>query len=97
MLTGTSSPVFAFRLDLVMAICTQLIQVPLKKLFHCDVGALNRLLFVLLYYGATILSSTDAAKSSSEKCLDEYVIEYGEDVLLRDRVLSSHRYVEMMR
>ena len=29
--------------------------------------------------------------------LDEYVIEYGEDFLLRDQILSPQRHVEVMR
>lgn len=41
--------------------------------------------------------SADNEKASNIRSLDEYVIEYGEDVLMRDRVLSSHRRVDVMR
>ena len=44
--------------------------------------------------GLQVSSSENPAASDT---LDEYVIEYGEELLLRDRVLSPHRYITLMR
>lgn len=44
--------------------------------------------------GLQVSSSENPSNSDS---LDEYVIEYGEELMLRDRVLSPHRYITLMR
>lgn len=42
-------------------------------------------------------SSGGDGKASESDNLDEYIIEYGEDILMRDRYLSPHRYVSLMK
>lgn len=48
--------------------------------------------------GLSVSSTAEVPTDSTQSdTLDEYIIEYGEELLMRDRVLSPHRYITLCR